>query len=149
MSIRDHARNSGAMRTPALRIPFDGTAIRCYLDAGQDPRTVALHDLGKKGKRSCSGADCGLCAAGAGDPDVSHVVSVDQIGADGVIEPRSLWLRRRELGALAQVLPDAGSVEIEAAYLPREGAELREDGEPWRDLTFRVVGDAAADGGQP
>lgn len=137
MSIKQAANDAGATRLPSLRIPYDGSAYVDFLvDAGQDPRHVRLHDLGKKGKRACQGERCALCAA-AGAPDESWVVTVDQIDADGTTAARALWLRKRELGELAAALPDTGGmVEIRAQYLPRQDGELRDDGKPWLDLAF-------------
>lgn len=138
MSIKQAANDAGAVRLPSLRIPYDGSAhVDFLVDAGQDPRHVRLHDLGKKGKRQCQGEGCALCAA-AGAPDESWIVTVDLIDPDnGTTAARALWLRRRELGELAAALPDTGgTVELRAQYLPRQDGELRDDGKPWLDLAF-------------
>lgn len=147
MGIRDYAREQRAMRAPSVRVPYDGSeTVVMVIDAGQTPRRVALHDLGKRGKRSCqptAEGGCQLCRA-VGEPDISHVVDADTVTADGVPVASSLWLRGRELGRLAGVLPDGGVATVAAAYLAREGGELRDDGQPWRDLAFVAL--ALADG---
>lgn len=137
MGIKQAAADAGAIRLPSIRIPYDGSShVDILIDAGQDPRHVRLHDLGKKGKRACQGEGCALCAA-AGAPDESWVVTVDQIDENGATSARALWLRKRELGELAAALPDTGgTVELRAQYLPRKDGELRDDGKPWLDLAF-------------
>jgi hypothetical protein len=144
MGIRDTARNSGAMRAPAVRIPYDGSAIvTMTLDAGQDPRRVDMHtdhDGGEDGasvKRACKGPGCPYCRAGM-PIRTSWIVAVETIDDDGAFTAGSLWLSPIDFGALARILPDAGTVEIVARYEATE--DLRANGEPWTRLVFEVAG---------
>lgn len=161
MSIKNTARRNGAMRDPGLRIPAVpdgeqiGPRVHAIVDAGQNPEHVPLHDLGTAGKRRCTaGPDgdkpCALCAA---EVPVRHnwIARVDEIVTGGLIAPRSLWLSKRELGDLASVLPDSGTVEI-AIWRENEPEKedgkkktTRRDGKPWTVTIFEVVKDGNGD----
>jgi hypothetical protein len=144
MGIRDTARNSGAMRAPAVRIPYDGSAIvTMTLDAGQDPRRVDMHTdhehpsgAQMRTKSACKGPGCPYCRA---DMPIrtSWIVAVETIDDDGAFTAGSLWLSPFDFGALARILPDAGTVEIVARYEATE--DLRANGEPWTRLVFEVT----------
>lgn len=139
MSIKNTARDIGAIRDPSVKIP-DGESINVLIDAGQDPEHVPLHNLGTYKKRCTAGPDgvdpCKLCAA---EVPVRHnwTVKADQIDPDGVAHPRTIWLSRQDLGRLAEVLPDSGSCELWIDRVKDENAKTkRNDGTDWTVYRF-------------
>ena len=154
MSIRSKARNAGALRDPSLSVPDLGQpAVEIMIDAGQDPDHVPLHDLGGAGKRKCSAGEagdqpCALCDAGV---PVRHnwTVSVNAVNpATGEIEPRTLWLGRRDLGTLGTILPDSGTVRLMVdREIDSNATSKRRDGSDWTVYRFTVATDDGGDGG--
>ena len=95
-------------------VPFDydsGAAVELVIDAGQTARRVSFKDKATGDARAKWVAVVGV---------------VDQ--GDGTTRDHSLWMTDAELGALADVLPDAGSVVVLASYQEPEGAEDGGDG---------------------
>jgi hypothetical protein len=152
MSIRSKARDTGSLRDPSMKVPDYGEpATLIYIDAGQNPIHVPLHDLGAAGKRKCKAGEdgtqpCALCEA---EVPVRHswTVSVNQLDdSTGEIHPRTLWLSRRDLGTLGSVLPDSGTV---AVMVDREidttAKTKRRDGSDWTVYRFALATDDGGD----
>ena len=143
MSILTAARQAGAVRLPSFKIA-DGEAMQVYLDRGQDPQHLVLHDLGKAGKRRCTGPGCPLCAAEVPRRE-NWIITVEVMAADGSVEPQSLWLSKRDLGRLARVLDtgkEGGTAAITICRVDDETSTTkRADGSSWTRLDF--VGELA------
>ena len=88
-------------------VPFDystGAAVELVIDAGQTARRVTYKDKATGETRAKWVAVVGV---------------VDQ--SDGTTRDHALWMTDAELGTLAEVLPDAGSVVVLASYQELEG----------------------------
>lgn len=143
MGIKKKAKQVGAVRLPALRVDR-GETRRIFLDVGQEPRWLALHDRGAAGKVRCQlnegqvhdedGASCKFCSAEL-PRRVSWLITVDEVNGDGDCQARTFWLDTRELGRLAMVLPgDSGSAVIDVSRVDDDEAtaEMRKAGRDTR-----------------
>lgn len=142
MSFRTIAAAAGALRDPSLTYPDDGTPVNFIIDAGADPERVALHNLGHTRKR-CEGEGCPLCEVGVA-LRVSWVAKVDVETFNGVMSPRSLWLSKRDLGSLAAVLPESGTLWVSSWREPDPNGNMNpKTGEPYTVKRFKAVTDEA------
>ena len=139
MSFRQTASAAGALRDPSFRFDNDlNVKKRFIIDAGESPERVALHDLGHV-KKKCEGEGCELCKVGV-RLRVSWIAKVEVETEGGLMSTRSLWLNKRDLGALAQELPEAGTVWIDAWREAGDGDRINPDtGEPWPVKRFAPV----------
>jgi hypothetical protein len=146
MSFRSIAAAAGALRNPALEWYEDGRYTIFIVDSGESPERVALHDLGHTRKK-CEGDECQLCVVGV-RLRVSWVATVEVMSSEteGVMSSRALWLSRRELGDLAAVLPETGTVWVQARREPDPNGKTNpKTGEPWTVKEFKIFEEYAAD----
>ena len=142
MSFRSVASAAGALRDPAISWPDDGGRVLFILDAGESPERVALHDLGHARKR-CEGENCKLCEVGV-RLRVSWVATVEVEGENGVMSSRALWLGKRDLGDLAAILPESGTLWVEGWREPDPNGKLNPaTNEPWTVKRFAIHNYAA------
>jgi len=140
MSFRSVAAAAGALRDPALTWPDEGPVL-FILDAGESPERVALHDLGHARKK-CEGEGCELCKVGV-RLKVSWLAKVEVEAPGGVMSTRSLWLSKRDLGELAAILPESGTVWITSWREDDPSGNINpRTGQPWQVKRFALYTDA-------
>ena len=135
MSLMNYAKSIGAVRLPSFTLQ-DGASCLVYVDRGQTPDHVALHNLGPAGKRRCQGEACPLCEGGVPFRE-NWIVTVDKETEQGELLPCSLWLTKSQLGSFAQATvgdADGGTAVVMVSKEPEKDDEGRNKPKPGGSL---------------